>query len=265
MTKREIENLVRDYAAKAYYQADLSKKEIKDRIQTALKQILAVSYLLPLQGKDFRFGTNRRIINIISSMQQDIKAIVLKRSYAVLDVSARLNKRLDIEPVEWDNHAWINSTRFRKNFDTRLSQYTDRLKMEMEAYIAVSQDKGLSEHESLLWFMDNINSPHANPELMAATGFIAIQKSKVLRVPFGGIKPGFRSIDRLAEDNIVSSYHIANDKSWGAKGLMKYIVTRGDSLVCGACQLNAGRVFKAEEFVVPVHASCRCVEIPILA
>lgn len=264
MTKKEIESRIIDYAGKARYNSDMASKEVKDRINTAVRDIVALAMLLPNQGKEFRFGNNQKVIDILTLMKKDITTILSKRIAVAKDVSKRLNKQLDITPSDWDSSDWISSDRYSKSYAQRLGTYTNRLKFELEAFIAVGVVKGYNQLEISNWFMSNIESPHTNNDILDAVGYASVRASSILLVGVGGITSAYKSIVRLNEDMLIQGYHISNNMTWSALGLFKYVRTMGDSLVCSRCEANVGLIFPAQESVVQVHNHCRCYEVVII-
>jgi len=264
MTKAQIEQKVVDYAKKAHYNSDMSTKEVKDRINTAIKAIVALAFSFPNQGKDFRFGTNQKAIQILADMRKDITTIITNRTNYAKDISNRLNKGLGVDVTDWDSDEWIGSIQYNKSYAQRLGIYTNRLKFEVEAYIAVGMEQGLDATKISDWFMANIESPHTHNAILGAIGYASVRASGILKVGIGGITSAYKSIVRLNDDMLMSAYNISNRTTWGEANLFKYVLTMGDSLVCSRCESNVGIIFPASEYVVQVHNRCRCIEIPIL-
>lgn len=264
MTKREVEQIISDYAKKAKFNSDGAAADSKVKISESVNRIVAIAMLHQAKGKDFRFGTDKKAILEISALKAEITKIIVKRSAAAKNISSRLNKKLEIEPMDWNDKEWIDSIRFGQSYAQRLNTYTNRLKFELEAFIAVGMEKGFSQIQISQWFMSNIESPHTNKDIMDAFGYAAVRASGILKVGVGGITSAYKSIVRLNDDMMMSSYAISNNKSWGAAKLYKYVVTANDSLVCATCQANVGFNFPAEEFVCPTHNRCRCKEVPIV-
>ena len=262
MTKREIEDRVIAYAAKAHSNSNIAAIEVKDRIHTAVKEIVALSFLFPNKGKDFKFGNNQKVLIILSAMRKDITAIILKRSNVAKDISNRLNKGLSIPVSDWDNADWLTSEMYGKSYAQRLGVYVSRLKFELEGIIAVSQNAGYDIFQTTDMFMSNIESPHTNNMLLDAAGFAAVRASGILKTPLGGIKSAFKSIGRLNEDIMMVSYNTSNRMSWDANGLMKYIVNGRNP--CPACQELTGIIYPASEQLIPKHSHCACCEVVIL-
>lgn len=264
MTKREIEEKVVLYAKKAHYNSDMGNQEIKDRIHTTVKAIVALAFTFPNQGKDFRFGTNQKVILMLADMRKDITAIVAKRTNVAKDISNRMNKGFEVDITDWDSNDWIGSIQHGKSYAQRLGVYVARLKFEIEAYVAVGMVQGLDALKISDWFMTNIESPHTNNAILDAVGYSSVRASGILKVGVGGITSAYKSIVRLDSDMFMSAYNISNRTTWGQAGLYKYVKTMGDSLVCATCQANVGIIFPASEYVVQVHNRCRCMEFPIL-
>ena len=264
MTKTEIESYVVAYANKAHYNSDKATDEVKDRIHTAMKAIIAISYAMQVKGVDFKFGSNTAVIKILAEMRNDISAIIRKRTDVSKDISKRLNKNFKIPATDWDSNDWIDSIRFDKSYSQRLGIYVSRLKFELEAFVAVGLDKGNTQLETSDWFMSKIESPHTDLAIIAAIGFASVRTSEILKVGMGGITSAYKSILRLNDDILMSGYHISNRNTWNGMIKGKYVQTMNDSLVCSTCQGNVGFTFKPEEYVVPVHNRCRCYEVPIL-
>jgi len=264
MTKREIEDACYSYLSKAISNSNLAQHEVLDRIKTATKDIIAIAWLLPDKGKDFRFSTNQKVLIVMSAMRKDIIAIIKNRVDIEKNISSRLNKKLGIEVTDWDAVDWIDSERYGKSYGERLGIYSQRLRFELELYIAIGQDKGFDQFQTYDMFMSNIFSPTTSTDALDATLFKAALASRLMVVPFGGYKSGMRSIERLNNDMLMVAYHTSNRMSWSGKKMFKYILTANDSTVCATCQGNVGFTFPAEEMIVPVHQRCRCQEIPIL-
>lgn len=264
MTEKELIDKLYQYMNKVDYNSKTTELEVKVRINTAVKEIVAFSFLLPNQGKDFRFGQNQKVVLILLKMRKDIEAIVKKAVNYSTTISGRLNGTLGMKASYWDTDKWVESKRYDKTYLQRLYTYTLRLKFELEAFIAVGMVKGLTQNQITDWFMLNINSPHTVSEILDAEGYLAVRTSGILAVGIGGITSAYKSINRINKDMILASYFISNNKTWGKNGLRKWILVQNDSKTCAACQANIGLTFPAEEFVCPLHPSCRCVEIPIL-
>ena len=265
MTKTEIEAIVFRYVTKSLYNVEKESHEVRDRIWTTVKRLIAISATIPLNGtKDFKFGMSQKVNIEMASLRNDIKTITLNHIGTSKTISNNLNKALGIEPTDWNENEWIDSDRYGKSYNQRLATYTNRIKYEMEAFIAVGLFDGLNGAQISDWFMSNINSPHTVPKIMDAFGFASVRASSILRVGVGGITSAYKSIGRLNEDTLLTSYNLSNGISWGAKGLRKYIITAADSTVCATCAGNVGVTFPADEYVVLVHNRCRCKEIPIL-
>jgi len=264
MTKKEIEDKVIEYAGKAEYNSKTTENEVKDRINSAVKQIVALAFLLPNQGKDFRFGQNQKVVLILSQMRKDIEAIIKKSVRYAKSISGRLNGQFGYKTADWDTDKWVESQRYNKTYLQRLYTYTLRMKFELEAFVAVGMVRGLSQNQITDWFMMNINSPHTVPEILDAEGYLAVRTSGILAVGVGGITSAYKSIVRLNKDMVMAGYAIANNKTWGKYGLYKYVLVVNDAKTCAACQMNIGLTFPADEFVAPLHPSCRCREVLIV-
>lgn len=264
MTEKELIDKLYQYMNKVDYNSKTTELEVKARINTAVKEIVAFSFLLPNQGKDFRFGQNQKVVLILLKMRKDIEAIVKKAVNYSTTISGRLNGTLGMKASYWDTDKWVESKRYDKTYLQRLYTYTLRLKFELEAFIAVGMVKGLTQNQITDWFMLNISSPHTVSEILDAQGYLAVRTSGILAVGTGGITSAYKSINRLNKDMILAGYFISNNKTWGKNGLRKWILVQNDSKTCAACQANIGLTFPAEEHVVQVHLNCRCIEVPIL-
>lgn len=264
MTKLEIENKVYEYAKRVDYNVKTTDAEVKDRINTAVRDIVAVAFLMSVQGMEFRFGMNQKVNLILAKMRSDIEAIIKKSVRYSKSISRRLNLSMDLDIEDWDSDSWVNSERYGKTYLQRLAVYSNRLKYELEIYTAVGMVKKLSELEITNWFMLNIKSPHTVSEILDAEGYSAVRASGILLVGTGGITSAYKSILRLNHDMIMAGYAISNNKTWGKNGLFKYILVVNDSKTCAACQMNIGVIFPAGEYVIPQHLNCRCREVILL-
>jgi hypothetical protein len=263
-TKSEIEAMVALYAKKAMYNSNMGENEVKDKINTAVIAICKIAEEFKSQGKEFRFGVNNKVTAALMVMRSDIRNVIEKRAKNAKSLSNKLNVNLSIEPTDWNEIKWIDSVQYEKSYNQRLSTYSSRLRYELEAFVAVGMVSGRTPAQIAEWFMFNISSPHTNVDILNAFDYAAIRTSKILKVGKGGITSAYKSIVRLNEDMMVSSYHISNRTSWGAIGMRKYVMTMRDNLVCSRCEANVGFTFPANEYVVPTHNRCRCYEVPIM-
>lgn len=264
MTKLEIENKVYEYAKRVDYNIKTTDAEVKDRINTAVRDIVAIAFLMSVQGKEFRFGMNQKVSLVLAKMRSDIEAIIKKSVRYTKSISNRMNMSMDLDTENWDSDSWVNSERYGKTYLQRLAVYTNRLKHELEIYTAVGMVNKMSQLEITNWFMLNIQSPHTVPEILDAEGYSAVRASGILAVGTGGITSAYKSMLRLNHDMIMAGYAISNNKTWGKNGLFKYILVVNDAKTCAACQMNIGVIFPANEFVTPLHPSCRCREVIIM-
>lgn len=264
MTKLELEIKIKEYVARVEYNSKTTDTEVKDRINTAVRDIVALGFLFPNKGVKFRFGGNKKVNLILMKMKKDIELIIKKGVKKSSHISNRLNLSLGLKTQAWDTDSWVSSERYNKTYLQRLGVYSNRLKHELEIYTAVGMVNKMSQLEITNWFMLNIQSPHTVPEILDAHGYDAVRASGVLSVGVGGIYSAYKSILRLNHDMIMTGYAISNNKTWGKNGLFKYVLVVNDAKTCTACQMNIGVIFPAGEFVVPQHLNCRCKEVIIM-
>ncbi|GAG83132.1 unnamed protein product, partial [marine sediment metagenome] len=86
----------------------------------------------------------------------------------------------------------------------------------------------------------------------------------------GRFIPGSRRAQVLARTEIIRAHHLGTMQeyeSWGALGfkVKAEFQTAGDDRVCAECEALEGNIFNLDEAwnIIPVHAQCRCIMLPI--
>jgi len=247
-------------AKKAFEIADYSLILTHRILATAGKKLIDHAYRRSERtkkyGKDFQFEQTDAVKDSTTYINNEMERMVSDLLDEVEKISIKTAKDqiAKIPKEKWDKEAFLAAVLFGLTYRQRCKQYTKVFRDEVEAYVKVGQERGKTAEDTVQWFMDNIQAPIKDDlidEALAA-GWIALSGM-----------PAFKSFARLNDDMVTRGYHTANAFYWRYVG-QKYIIAQRDSHTCSTCSDLDGKVFPIEEMVLPVHGSCRCIEIPMI-
>ena len=102
--------------------------------------------------------------------------------------------------------------------------------------------------------MDRIEDPKSDELVIAAIASGMIEMWDVR------IQEAFRNLN---DDMIVRGFAKANSHYWKFAEA-KFIHRRKTVILATRCSNLDGQVFPINEDIIPVHGSCRCIEVPIM-
>lgn len=248
-------------AKKAFGIAEYSKKLTHRIVATGAKRIIDYSYNSAEHrgkfGYDFSFQNTKRMAKHTADINNGMQKIVKDLLSDVEVVSKKLAKDNigKVPKDDWDKDAYLASILHGDTFLGRTRKYTDLFKNELLSYIKVGQEENMTADGTLHWYMENYQEPQKDELIIAA---LAADKIKL-----EGLS-AYRRFARLNDDMIIRGYHTANRYYWQFAEA-KYIIAVLDDVTCDICADLDGRVFDVKEDLLPVHAHCRCIEVPILS
>ena len=263
MTKLEIERKFVLAANRNFRDISYCNAMMRDSIKGIAKSMFKYMEYYSGDPKMFRFSREDKTITANDSA--DRMLLIATTYFSRINRSVKtLNTSVDIKTVEWDMDNFIKKNVYGKPLRSRLKEQAYRAINEMEVYAALGLKNNNTPNEAMEVYFDDMDAPHRNVKIqeLAYLGYLALKGSDMLRPKVGGMSSAYKSISRIMEDYMMRAYSEANIASW--KGMYKYIITSSDPNVCSVCQDNGTRIFKADEFVVPTHNRCRCIEVPIL-
>ena len=263
MTKSEIEHKFVASARTQFRDISLCNAMMRDTIKGMAKSLFPLMEGYTGDPKDFKFKPEDKT-KATNDTVPKMMAIAATFFNKTKRTASAANSSIGLKPGKWDMEEFMNRSIYDKNLSLRFTEQAKRAASEIEVYAALGIKNGNTPNEAMFIYLDDMDAPHRNRDIqeLAFLGFIALKGTDILKPRFGGISSAYKSISRIMEDYMMRGYSEANMLAW--KGLYKYIITSADHNVCSVCQDNATRIFKAEEFIVPAHNRCRCIEIPIL-
>lgn len=248
-------------AEKVFEIADFSHKLTHRVIATTAKRLIDYGFnyaeFKSRYGKDFKFDKTKRVSKHLSDVNNGMEKIVKDLLADVNKISHDTAKDNlgRIPDDEWDEEAFISATLFGDTYNQRVRKYTDSLKNEIESYIKVGQEEKMTADGILHWYMDNVEDPKTDELIVAAmaSGIIEIK----------GLS-AYRSFRNLNDDMVIRGFSRANAHYWRFADA-KFIKAELDDKTCEICKSINGQVYPINEDVLPVHGSCRCIEVPIMA
>lgn len=247
-------------AKKAFEIADFSHKLTYRVIATAAKKLIDYGFSYAefkgKYGKDFKFDNTKRAAKQIAYVHEYMEKIVSDSLETVDGISHTTAKNhLGRIPDErWDDEAFIAAILFGDTYRQRVKKYTDSFKNEIQSYIKVGQEEKMTADGVLHWYMDRMEDPKSDDLIISAIASGMIEMSGL---------SAYRSFRNLNDDMITRGFSRANMFYWRFAEA-KFIIAQKDSHTCDTCSGLDGQVFRIDEDVLPVHGSCRCIEIPIM-
>lgn len=247
-------------AEKAFEIADFSHKLTYRIIATAAKKLIDYGYgyaeFKGRHGKDFKFDNTKKASKHLGAVNSGMEKIVADLLADVDNISHKTAKDNlgRIPDDEWDEAAFIAALLYGDTYKQRAKKYTDAFKNEIQSYIKVGQEEKMTADGVLHWYMERIEDPKADELIVAAmaTGIVSIEGMS-----------SYRSFRNLNDDMIVRGFARANAHYWRFADA-KFIVAQKDSHTCDTCTSIDGQVYPISDDVLPVHGSCRCIEVPIM-
>lgn len=246
---------------KAFGIADYSPRFVYRTLMTSANQLIDHGYrrakFKNKYGKDFHFDRTDKYVEQTTYVNSEIYRMVSEQLDFVETCSLKIAKDqiAKVPKDKWDKEAFLAAVLFNFTFKQRVKEHTKKFKEEVEAYVRVGQEEGMNGDKVVQWFMDNIKDPMKDELVIAAITAGWINEMKGMS--------SYRSMSYLADDTITRGFHAANRHYW-IYATSKQIIAQRDAHTCSACSDLDGKIFPIEEEVLPVHGSCRCMEIPIV-
>lgn len=247
-------------AERAFEIADFSHKLTYRVVATAAKRMIDYGFSYAefknTYGKDFKFANSKRLQRHMAYIRDSMHKLVEDSLKDIDTISTKTAKdNLGRVPDDsWDEAAFIASLLYGDTFKQRVNKYADELKNEIEAFVRVGQEEKMTADGVLHWFMEKYEDPKTDDLIVAAIASGMVKMDGL---------SAYRSFRNLNDDMIVRGFAKANAHYWKlASG--KVIIAQKDSHTCDTCTSLDGQVFPVNEDVIPVHGSCRCIEIPIM-
>lgn len=241
-------------AAKAYLrqrlEAERSMAYNLDIImrETATK-IVEICYSANVNPQTFRYS------DLPLRVQWDIDAVIewlkeqIEDYFETLAVADHEENRDIILPlVLGENHG--------ATFDERLTDYCDKYKDELMLLIGAGLFLGVTKMMLAKSIGDNLKHPYANQLL--AEGIDA-----PLTYGRGKSNAMYTAISDLTQFGIAQGWMRHWELSTAKDGCIGWVVKRGSSWPCSACDDNCGFHSIDEGTGLPVHGHCACFAVPV--
>jgi len=265
MTQKEMTDILTAQANKMFaLEAELSG-EIRALIVEAAKKLIEVGYSMPDKGKQFVFGDNKKVNEILNSLYIAIYNLIYDYAKREVKITDEVANNLGITPNSDRTEEFFALLFNGRTLQERIEDELQKFANEVEAYVAVGRFNGLSKEGTANTYLQNIRAPQQSTIILAAigVGFLAQFANSIRRPGRGRLNSSLRSLERIGEDMMLYNYARLNRENFTRKFKRKMIITMGDDLVCGACDDAAMQTYSIEEDVVPLHGNCRCIEVPI--
>lgn len=223
-------------------------------------------YSSGVQPSLFLFGKYMAIDNrtdlILNSLISELYRIIEDMAYQVRGYASQKNQTQS----DYDVITYLNNPN-SGNLPIRMEEARKKIRDEFEGYISAGLLLGRNREALISEYGAFLESPSASPILGDARRDKSAEIASIWLLSGGftygknATKSGFTNTIRNAE---VLNY-LYNDidstlmKRNGATG---YVVYRGSSYPCSACDENTGYHSFAEGYTLPVHGNCMCWSVP---
>lgn len=247
-------------AKQAFAVADFSHKLTQRVILKSAKKLIdygfSYSNFRSKYGHDFSFPKSKRLAKHLGDNRLYMEKVVTDSLDEVEKLSYDTAKKHlgKVPDKRWDKEAFLAILIYGATYKQRVSKYTEQLKNEIEAFIRVGQEEKMTADGVLHWYAEKIEDPKTDDLIISA---ISAGKIKM-----EGLS-SYRAFRNLNDDMIVRGFAKANAHNW-LYAEAKFIVAQQDSSTCDNCSDIDGKVFPIDEDVIPMHGSCRCIEVPIM-
>lgn len=249
--------------------------ELEKRIRSAFRLIdsaemlnnrtldIVISRLIDIAEKErskeelfkFNYSTTeyREILAFLSKKTREIVMDLILEMESISKITGR--KWVGKVPDDkFDTEAFLATKIKGKTFEDRLKIHARKFAREIEGFTAMSFKEGYSKNQIKNLLIQDKYSLSSREDVRDAmlAGIIATS----------GVSASY-SIKRLIDDTLVRGMHASNKHYW-RYAPEKKIVAVIDNNTCSDCVAIDGKVFLMHEDILPLHLSCRCIEIPII-
>lgn len=241
-------------AARAYLrqrlEAELSmSRNLELIMRVAAEKVVSICYAANVNPQNFRYEdlpqrSKIEIDEVIEWLRETIDDYF--QTLAVADHEENRDKILPF--VLGEKHG--------ATFDERLTDYCDKYKDELMLLVGTGLFLGIRKSALAKSIGENLKHPYAN-QLLADGIDAPISYGR------GRTNSMFTAISDLTQFGIAQGWM----KHWELKtakdGCVGWVVKRGSSYPCGACDDNCGFHSIDEGTNLPLHSHCACFAVPI--
>lgn len=236
--------------------------KIKRKILAAFSKIAELGYATQIDAKVFKLDR----INDTAELKKILETLRLWLFMEMTHATGASAALVEDEygPIGFQASDYISEAQNGLTAKQRIRKYTDRLKYEIEGWIAAGLLLGIGKDKLQSLFSQYAAEPYTNPAFIAAQNY----RSDAVRLRNGGAHFGkgqttaLKSVERLSGWLIADSYRKAQADAWGNGGVSGFIVGRGSSYPCETCDSMAGFHSLAVD-LPPYHANCCCWAAPV--
>lgn len=255
-THKQIEE-AKEYLRKRLSAENRFSSILLDKIISAAKQIIEISYRYGIPASQFRFSSNSKLKKEVDEIIRKLKDDLIQ-NIDTYSVPEKENEEKILIYIHRNTHG--------KTFNERLATYADRYKYEIESLIAAGLLLNITKDKLLSSIKGNLRNPYSNAYFIKASQKGAVSAT---RLKTGGISYGvgrtnsaFTGIDKLTKFAISEGY-MENLKMEAKKnGLSGFYSMRGSSYPCQLCDDMVGFHPSWDE-IPPYHLNCYCFIIPL--
>lgn len=209
-------------------------------------------------------GIDANVNITLNNLVLELYQVIEDMAYQIRDLASLKNE----SETNFDVVSFINRPFGGKDINLRLEEAKDKLKNEFEAYISAGLVLDKSNSDIITQYGAFLSNPIASPMLTKARAEKAAEIASIWLLSGGltygkqNTKSGFTNMMRNGE---VLNY-LYNDIDYDimrGNGAIGYVVYRGSSYPCQACDDNTGFHPIEEGYTLPVHGNCMCYAVQV--
>ena len=244
------------------YQELMEKADgrVTAKVRDAVKKIAAICEKYRYLKGSFTFNAN-------ADLENEVNRILIALSDTILDDAENYAGQAASDADEDNDNdavlAYIRRDTNGMSPSERIDRHASRLKHQMEAWIAIEFEEGISQGAIVSDIMRYIRYPALAPK-KSGTNYRA-------NVLIYGDNTGISGFSRSAIDGMTlieqqminEAYQYATLQKFSKDGVERYGVMRGSTYDCPTCDEICSRTYPVTEMVLPVHPRCMCIAYPI--
>lgn len=241
-------------AAKAYLRQRLEAERsmsynLEIIMREAAERIVNICYAANVNPQNFRYEN----LSLRSKMEIDeviewLKETIDEYFQTLVVADHEENEDLILPFVLGSTHG--------ATFDERLTDYCDKYKNELILLIGAGLFLGITKSALAKSIGENLKHPYAN-QLLADGIDAPISYGR------GRSNSMYNAIGNLTQFGIAQGWMLNWELQTAKNGCIGWVVRRGSSYPCSACDDNCGFHLVDEGTGLPQHSRCCCIAVPV--
>ena len=229
------------------------QSRLESYIIEAAERIYAVSRKYSIRPSLFKFSINKQLDLEVNEVIKWLKGKINELTFSLAS-SHGINS-------EEEKRDYFYREIKGKTFNQRLNIYNNRLKHEIEAFVAASLIQGLTKTKFIKTYREQYKNPYNN-SIITKSGQTAAVRSSGVTYGVGRSNVAFNMLNNLSRHAIADTWMHADMERAISKGAIGFYSYRGSSFPCETCDDMTGFHTFADPYP-PYHQRCVCFAVPV--